>query len=113
MPELRSIRCVGCEGGIPALTREEIEKLMPQVKDWQVDSENKSISRRFTFKGFYKTMAFVNAIAWIANQENHHPDLEVGYNYCNVKYTTHAVSGLTQNDFICAAKIDALEANTP
>lgn len=110
MPELRSIRCVGCEGDIPALTRAQINDYLPQVKEWQVDANNKMISRRFTFKGFYKTMAFVNAIAWIANQENHHPDLEVGYNYCHVKYTTHAVDGLTQNDFICAAKIDALEA---
>ena len=109
MTELHTIRCVGCEGGIPALTKEEINKLMPQIKDWEVSKDGKFISRRFTFKGFYKTMAFVNAIAWIANQENHHPDMEVGYNYCLVKYTTHAVDGLTQNDFICAAKVDKLE----
>lgn len=110
MTELHTIRCVGCEGGIPPLSNEEIKKLLPQVKDWQVSSDNTFISRHFTFKNFYKTMAFVNAIAWIANQENHHPDLEVGYNYCLIKYTTHAVKGLTQNDFICAAKINALEA---
>ena len=112
MTDLTKIRCVGCEGGIPAMTRDEINKLLPQVKSWQVSTDNKQISRRFTFKGFYKTMAFVNAIAWIANQENHHPDLEVGYDYCLVKYTTHAVNGLTQNDFICAAKVDALGAET-
>ncbi len=110
MTELSNIRCVGCEGGIPALTKEEINQLLPEVSGWEVDPNGKSIRRRFTFKGFYKTMAFVNAIAWIANTENHHPDMEVGYNYCLVKYTTHAVDGLTKNDFICAAKVNELGA---
>lgn len=108
MTELHQIRCVGCEGGIPPLTKEEINALMPKVKNWQVSADNTHIVRHFNFKNFYETMAFVNAIAWIANQENHHPDLEVGYNYCHVKFMTHAVKGLTQNDFICAAKIDLL-----
>lgn len=112
MSELRTIRCVGCEGGIPALTRDEISKLLPEVKGWEVSKDETFISKRYSFKGFYKTMAFVNAVAWIANQENHHPDMEVGYNYCLIKYTTHAVNGLTKNDFICAAKIDSLEADT-
>jgi len=111
MTELHTIRCVACEGGIPALTRDEINELLPKIKDWQVSADAKLISRKFIFKGFYKTMAFVNAVAWIANQENHHPDMEVGFNYCLVKYTTHAVNGLTKNDFICAAKVDQLEAN--
>lgn len=109
MTELTKIRCVGCEGGIPALTADEIEAFMPQLKGWQVSIDNKFINRRFTFKDFYHTMAFVNAVAWVSNQEGHHPDMEVGYNYCNMKYTTHAVNGLTKNDFICAAKVDALE----
>ena len=108
MTELAKIRCVGCEGGIPALTKEEIKQYLPDVAAWQVSADGKWLSRRFEFKGFYKTMAFVNAVAWIANQENHHPDMEVGYNYCNIKYMTHAVNGLTKNDFICAAKVDAL-----
>src|SRR6185437_7798884 len=106
--KLNTIRCVGCEGGIPALTQDEIIPLLSQLNDWVVSADKKYISKRFTFKGFYKTMAFVNAIAWIANQENHHPDLQVGYDYCLVQYTTHAVAGLTKNDFICAAKIDIL-----
>ena len=109
MVELRKIRCVGCEGGIPALTRDEINNFLPQVKDWKVSDDSKSITRRFSFKNFYETMAFVNAVAWISHQEDHHPDMEVGYNYCLMKYNTHAVNGLTQNDFICAAKVDALE----
>lgn len=108
MTELNKIRCVGCEGGIPALTNDEIKKLMPQIKEWQVSSDGKFISRRYSFKDFYHTMAFVNAVAWVSHQENHHPDMEVGYNYCQMKYTTHAVNGLTQNDFICAAKVDQL-----
>lgn len=111
MPELNTIRCVGCEGGIPPLSSAEVQDYLSQVHGWRLSDNNKFISRRFEFKGFYKTMAFVNAVAWIANQENHHPDLEVGYNYCLVKYTTHAVDGLTKNDFICAAKVDKLEAN--
>ena len=109
MIELTKIRCVGCEGGIPALTHDEAQKLQQQTKKWQINNDHKSIRRDFKFNNFYETMAFVNAIAWIANQEGHHPDLEVGYNYCHVIFTTHAVKGLTQNDFICAAKIDALE----
>ncbi len=113
MSELRSIRCVGCEGGIPALTRDEIKQFLPQLSGWQVSEDGKFISQQFKFKNFYKTMAFVNAVAWIANQENHHPDLEVGFNYCLVTYTTHAVDGLTKNDFICAAKVDGLEAVNP
>jgi 4a-hydroxytetrahydrobiopterin dehydratase len=109
MTDLAAIRCVACEGGVPPLASEEINKLLPEIKGWEVDQDSKFIRRRFSFKGFYKTMAFVNALAWIANQENHHPDLEVGYNYCVVKYTTHAINGLSKNDFICAAKINNLE----
>lgn len=106
--DLQSKHCVPCEGGVPKLTKEQIANLLPNLKNWEVNAEDTCIKKRFSFKGFYKTMGFVNAIAWIANQENHHPDLEVGYNYCVVKYMTHAISGLSENDFICAAKIDAL-----
>lgn len=110
MSDLTKIRCVGCEGGIPALTKEEAAKYLAEVKGWQISDNGKAIFQRFSFKGFYKTMAFANAVAWIANQENHHPELQIGFNYCVVTYTTHAIDGLTKNDFICAAKIDQLEA---
>jgi 4a-hydroxytetrahydrobiopterin dehydratase len=110
MVELTKIRCVGCEGGIPALNENEIKQFLTKLNSWIVSNDQRSISKQFSFKNFYHTMAFVNAIAWMAHQENHHPDLEVGYNYCNIKYTTHAVNGLTQNDFICAAKVDAIIA---
>ena len=110
MSELETKRCLACEAGIPPLKPEKIQQLLTEVPGWELNTDGLSISRRFSFKGFYKTMAFVNAIAWIANQENHHPDMSVGYNYCLVNFTTHALGGLSENDFICAAKVNKLEA---
>ena len=75
---------------------------------WRLDAAATHISREFLFKSFYKVMSFTNALAHIANTEDHHPDLELGWNYCRVRYTTHAIKGLSENDFICAAKIDRL-----
>jgi 4a-hydroxytetrahydrobiopterin dehydratase len=107
--DLSSKHCESCEGIGAALNTEQVKVLMPQLnKKWAVSSDNKSIQCDFSFNDFYETMAFVNAIAWMANKENHHPDLQVGYNYCSVTYMTHALQGLTHNDFICAAKVDAL-----
>ena len=74
----------------------------------QLSEDGREIAQDFRFPEFHRTMAFVNALAWIAHGENHHPDLEVGYGHCRVRYTTHAIGGLSENDFICAAKIDAL-----
>ena len=86
---------------------------MAQLNEgWEISGDGKEISRDFKFKGFYRTMSFVNAIAWIANDEDHHPDMEVGYGHCRVRYTTHAIGGLSINDFICAAKIDKLVAQS-
>lgn len=101
-------RCVPCEGGTRPLDQEQIKSLLPQVPGWQANDNGTKIYRRFDFKGFYKTMAFINAMAWIANQEGHHPDFEAGYNFCLVNFTTHAIDGLSENDFICAAKVNAL-----
>lgn len=107
--DLSSKHCESCEGIGAALTPEQVSNLMPQLADdWCVQNESKEIKKSFSFKNFYETMAFVNAIAWIANIENHHPDLDVGYNYCHVRFSTHALKGLSHNDFICAAKIDRL-----
>lgn len=107
--DLSSKHCESCEGIGESLTAEQINNLMPQLNDgWQVCNNQTAINKSFSFKDFYETMAFVNAIAWIANTENHHPDLEVGYNYCKVTLMTHALDGLSHNDFICAAKIDKL-----
>lgn len=104
--DLAKGHCKPCEGGVPPLTPEEITRNLAQLKDWAV--ENNTLVKRFRFKNYFETMAFVNATAWISHREDHHPDLEVGYNQCTVRYITHAIGGLSENDFICAAKIDAL-----
>lgn len=108
MTDLINKKCVPCEGGVPALDMETAVQLLTEVPEWELDEAKQTISRKFSFKGFYKTMAFVNAVAWIANNENHHPDMHVGFNYCHIYYKTHAARGLTENDFISAAKVDAL-----
>ena len=106
--DLTNRHCVPCEGGVPTLTRAEAETLLADVPGWELADDVKSIHRRFEFKGFYKCMSFINAMAWVANAENHHPDFSAGYNFCEVTFTTHAIDGLSENDFICAAKLNAL-----
>lgn len=106
--ELTTKKCEPCEGGTKPMESERVEQLLAQVSGWQVTDDGKTIFRRFEFKGFYKTMAFINAMAWVANQEGHHPDFEAGYNFCLIHFTTHAIDGLSENDFICAAKVNAL-----
>lgn len=113
MTELTEKKCKPCEGGVSSLKPEEVKKLLNDIPGWQANSTSTEIQRVFEFKGYYKTIAFVNAIAWMANQENHHPDLEVSFNRCVVKYTTHAINGLSENDFICAAKVSALYSQSP
>ena len=106
--------CAPCGGGNIALEPAAVKKFMTELHgDWQVSADFKKISRDFNFKNYYQTMAFVNAIAWMAHAEGHHPDLEVGYNHCLVNYNTHAIDGLSENDFICAAKVDALREMQP
>lgn len=103
-------RCLPCEGGVAPLAATEINQLLTELKQWQVSADNKIIRKSFRFGNYYETMAFVNAIAWLSHLENHHPDLLVSYNHCDVSYTTHAIDGLSTNDFICAAKVDAIRA---
>lgn len=112
MSELQSKHCIPCEGGVKPLSRKEVEELLSRIPGWETNADASVIQRRFNFRNFYVTMAFVNAIAWIASQENHHPDMEVGYNYCMVRYSTHAIKGLSENDFICAAKVNQLEKSS-
>ena len=108
---LRDRHCKALEKGAPALSLDEARTLAAQVHDdWSIEDGGKSIQRSFRFKNYYETIAFVNALAWIAHLEDHHPDLEVGYNRCRVRYGTHSVGGLSENDFICAAKLDALSS---
>ncbi|GFE83107.1 putative pterin-4-alpha-carbinolamine dehydratase [Steroidobacter agaridevorans] len=109
MTSLAEQRCKPCEGGVAPLTLDEAQALMKQVSgDWQLAADGKSIRAEWKFRNFYHTMSFVNAVAHIANAEDHHPDMEVGYGYCRLNFNTHAIGGLSQNDFICAAKVDAL-----
>ncbi|WP_440993097.1 4a-hydroxytetrahydrobiopterin dehydratase [Cysteiniphilum litorale] len=109
MENLLDKKCQVCEyGDFTPFTKVEAQSYLQKLPLWQLSACGKKITRIFEFKGFYKTMAFVNAVAWVANSEGHHPDLEVSFNRCVVHFTTHAVDGLTENDFICAAKVDAL-----
>ena len=106
--DLTEKSCKPCEGGVPPLEQREIERLLKHLNGWEQLGEE--LTKTYHFKNYYETMAFVNATAWVSHRENHHPDLTVGYNKCRVRYSTHAIGGLSENDFICAAKIDSLQA---
>lgn len=95
--------------GVPALGRADAERLLAQIPGWNLNDKAGEIDRTFRFEDYYETIAFVNALAWIVHREDHHPDLEVGYNRCRVRFSTHSVKGLSENDFICAAHINALQ----
>jgi len=104
--DLAGKSCKPCEGGTPPLGQDEVAKLMKQLDGWTLYDH--LIGKTYEFKNYYQTMAFVNAVAWLSHREDHHPELTVGYNKCHVEYRTHAIGGLSENDFICAAKVDAL-----
>lgn len=109
MTELASKHCAPCEGGVAPLDAEQAKSQANELSDkWVVSDDAGSISADFGFKNYYQTTAFVNAVAWIAHQEDHHPDITFGYKNCHIFFTTHAIGGLSANDFICAAKIDRL-----
>jgi 4a-hydroxytetrahydrobiopterin dehydratase len=101
-------KCKPCEGGMPPLADGRVRELLREVPGWTL--ENGEIVRTFSFKNYYQTVSFVNAVAWIAHAEDHHPNIEFGYRSCRIRYSTHAIKGLSDNDFICAAKINALGA---
>lgn len=107
--DLLNKHCQACEGGVEPLSADQARAMLKELHaDWKLNDAGNEISRGFKFKNYYQTIAFVNALAWVSHQEDHHPDLEVGYSRCLVRYSTHAIGGLSENDFICAAKIDAL-----
>ncbi|MEO7774236.1 MAG: 4a-hydroxytetrahydrobiopterin dehydratase [Steroidobacteraceae bacterium] len=109
MTDLTDRRCVPCEGGVQPMSRAAAEEVLLRLDGgWKLDDAGTSIEREFRFKDFFRTMSFVNAVAHVVNLEDHHPDLEVGYGLCRVQFTTHAIKGLSENDFICAAKIDRI-----
>lgn len=101
-------KCVACESGMPPLTPEQLEEFQRQLKSpWNV-KENKVIERRFKFKTFAEALKFVNKVGEIAEGEGHHPDISFGWGYAIISLTTHNIGGLSENDFILAAKIDEI-----
>ena len=104
--DLSKGKCKPCEVGVLPYTETEIQTNLALLSGWQVVKGE--LVKSYSFKNYYETMAFVNAAAWVSHREDHHPDIEVGYNQCRVRYITHAIGGLSENDFICAAKMDAL-----
>ena len=108
MKTLVEKNCVHDESSKSPVEQFERDKYLTQLNGWQLINQGKGIERIFGFKNYYHTMSFVNAVAWIANREAHHPDLVVSYSSCKVLFTTHDIDGLGINDFICAAKVTAL-----
>ena len=96
-----------CDAKTTLLTENEINSHLQEISpEWQLAEDSKSISRTFAFKNYYDTMSFVNVVAMVAHQQDHHPEMTVAYNTCRVEFSTHSVGGLSLNDFICAAKVD-------
>ena len=111
--DLAQQRCKPCEGGVPPLTADQAAELLSALDaGWSISEDGLSISRSFEFSQYSQTLGFANAVAWIAIAEGHHPILTIEYGRCHVSYTTHAINGLSDNDFICAAKIDRLAEST-
>tara|TARA_B100000795_G_scaffold140719_1_gene105343 strand:+ start:942 stop:1307 length:366 start_codon:yes stop_codon:yes gene_type:complete len=111
--DLSNRNCEPCQGGIPPLSLKDVKDMMDELhNDWQLSSDGKEISRAFKFKGFARAVQMANLIAWVGDQQGHHPDIAFGWGYCSLKFTTHEISGLSTNDFICAAKLDHIVDNT-
>lgn len=107
MSDLASQKCKACKKDEAPLTREQAEHYLSELDSaWKFTEDDISIQRSYQFGNYYETMAFVNAAAMVAHQQDHHPDMTVSYNTCRVEYSTHNIGGLSVNDFICAAKTD-------
>ncbi len=107
MTELASKMCVPCKGEIPPLKGAELEELRRQVPEWEVVEEH-HLRRRFRFKNFLESLTFVNQVGELAEEQGHHPDIAFGWGYVEISVWTHKLDGLTESDFIFAAKVDAL-----
>lgn len=101
-------KCEMCHPGMPVMSQDKIAKALAGLTGWEYCEDKNTICKSFQFKGFYRTMAFVNAVAWIANQQGHHPDMEVSYNRAIIHFQTHEAGGITNNDIICAQLVNAL-----
>lgn len=99
-------RCVPCEAGVPPLGKDEVQRMLGQIAGWSFTE--KWITKEFSFKNFVEAVKFVNRVAGLAEEEGHHPDIHIHYNKVRFDIWTHAINGLSENDFILAAKIDAL-----
>jgi 4a-hydroxytetrahydrobiopterin dehydratase len=110
LADLAALACRPLKGPQHLLPADETARLLGLLPGWLLSDDGRKILREYQFRQYFETMAFVNAIAWIAHREDHHPDLEVGYSRCLVALSTHDVGGLSINDFIVAAKIAALGA---
>lgn len=107
--DLASQTCKPCEGGVKPLQAPEAGKLLALLHDdWRISDDGLELSRSFAFPAYSRSLGFANAVAWIAITQGHHPDLLLSYSKCAVSWTTHAIGGLSENDFICAAKVDSL-----
>ena len=107
--ELATRQCKPCEGGVEPLTGEQAQELLGELHgDWTISSDGLQIARTFDFPAYSRSLGFANAVAWIAITQGHHPDIVLTYGQCKVSWTTHAIGGLSDNDFICAAKVDLL-----
>lgn len=108
MTELSQKKCVACEGMTAPFNREEAQVLMKQIKEWHLSGDARWVSKEFSFKDFKEALAFTDKVGAIAEAEGHHPDLQLRWGKVVVELTTHAIKGLSENDFILAAKIDEL-----
>ena len=111
MSDLLNKKCVPCEGKVAAFDISEIHKYQKKVDGWDVIKNNDNIyllEKKFTFKNFVESQNFVNEVGKISENENHHPDIVFGWGYAKINITTHAIEGLSENDFILAAKIDKM-----
>ena len=109
MTDFSARSCSPIKAGTPPLGRAAADEMLLKLDGaWALGPDAASLVREFRFRDFFHTMSFVNAVAHLANVDDHHPDLEVGYNYCRVRFSTHSVGGLSENDFICAAKVDLI-----
>ena len=105
--DLTAKKCVACEGDVAPLNRVEAEVLLKQVPGWTLSADAAAIMRTYSFKNFAQALAFVNKVGAVAESEGHHPDIELGWGRVKITLTTHAIKGLSENDFIVAAKVDA------
>jgi 4a-hydroxytetrahydrobiopterin dehydratase len=108
MRELLERRCRELPKGTPALSAAEVERVLAELPGWALEGDGKKIAKTYEFTNFHQTIEFVNALAWVVHREDHHPDLEVSFKRCRAVFWTHTVGGVSENDLICAAKIDAL-----